>query len=212
MKGNEEVFRMPSWCLAVLALCALTVLGSVGRAQPRPLQDDPIGACDRESERCTRRARSGQQRRVCQAARAACVALARQSGPDFVPITGNSPATQQAAGAPTARFASVAVAGGEGELDPAGLRFVMARAGGGVLACYQRALVGRPSLRGSFSVRWSVGGNGRVTSASLQGLDATPGLRGCVLSRIRGWVFPRPVGGSVWITATLLLARSGAGP
>jgi TonB family protein len=68
---------------------------------------------------------------------------------------------------------------------------------GGIRSCYERALRNNPTLSGRLEVRFTIGTSGRVTSASSSGLSAAPEVGSCVVSRVRGLVFPTPEGGSV---------------
>jgi len=63
--------------------------------------------------------------------------------------------------------------------------------------CYESRLAVLPDLAGKVRVRFVIGGEGEVTQAGIdEGTtisDAT--LRTCVVSKVRGWLFPKPKGG-----------------
>ncbi|MDO9019283.1 MAG: AgmX/PglI C-terminal domain-containing protein [Deltaproteobacteria bacterium] len=63
---------------------------------------------------------------------------------------------------------------------------------GGLRGCYERELRDAPTLAGTITLTFTIGPSGRVTSASTAGLDAAPAVGTCMLSRIRGLVFPSP--------------------
>lgn len=87
--------------------------------------------------------------------------------------------------------------GGEGTLDASRVAGVLRGQMGGIRSCYERALRNNPTLSGRLDLRFTIGTSGRVTSASASGLSAAPEVGPCVVSRIRGLVFPTPEGGSV---------------
>ena len=62
--------------------------------------------------------------------------------------------------------------------------------------CYEQLLQRSPSSQGSLKIRFVVGVNGRVSSASKAGGNLGDSrMVGCVTSKIRRWPFPRPRGG-----------------
>jgi outer membrane biosynthesis protein TonB len=87
--------------------------------------------------------------------------------------------------------------GGEGTLDASRVAGLIRGQMGGIRSCYERALRNNPTLSGRLEVRFTIGTSGRVTSASSSGLSAAPEVGSCVVSRVRGLVFPTPEGGSV---------------
>ncbi len=87
--------------------------------------------------------------------------------------------------------------GGEGTVDANSVARIIRGQLGGIRSCYERALRNNPALAGRLEVRFTIGEAGRVTSGSSSGLSAAPEVGSCVVSRIRGLVFPRPDGGSV---------------
>ncbi|MEZ4406078.1 MAG: AgmX/PglI C-terminal domain-containing protein [Polyangiales bacterium] len=87
--------------------------------------------------------------------------------------------------------------GGEGNLDPNAVARLIRGQLGGIRSCYERALRNNPTLSGRVEVRFTIGTSGRITSASSSGMSEAPEVGSCVVSRIRGLVFPAPEGGSV---------------
>lgn len=64
--------------------------------------------------------------------------------------------------------------------------------------CYEQALADAPQLEGRVNVRFVIGPDGRVQSASVQ--DSTLGsaaVESCIAARVRQWEFPAPDGGGV---------------
>lgn len=87
--------------------------------------------------------------------------------------------------------------GGEGQVDANAVARIIRGQLGGIRSCYERALRNNPSLAGRLEVSFTIGESGRVTSGRSSGLSAAPEVGSCVVSRIRGLVFPAPSGGSV---------------
>jgi tRNA A-37 threonylcarbamoyl transferase component Bud32 len=67
-----------------------------------------------------------------------------------------------------------------------------------VRACFDRALMEQPDLRGRLSVRATIGADGRVLDVSQLGPAIAGGgrLQGCVLAAFRSWTFPPPQPGA----------------
>jgi pSer/pThr/pTyr-binding forkhead associated (FHA) protein len=62
--------------------------------------------------------------------------------------------------------------------------------------CYERQLMKNPKLAGKIVVRWKIGGNGSVTSASVvQTTMNNERVENCITRRIGRWRFPKPRGG-----------------
>ena len=64
--------------------------------------------------------------------------------------------------------------------------------------CYDRALQSRPDLEGKVDVRFTIGGSGAVIAARITGSTlAANDVEACLLKKMRRWVFPPPVAGTL---------------
>lgn len=90
-----------------------------------------------------------------------------------------------------------AATGGSGTLSGDAVRATVGRALGGIKACYERALRRNPTLGGRVTIRFTVGGGGRVVSASAANNTISPDVGNCIVGRIRSLRFPPPEGGNV---------------
>ena len=84
----------------------------------------------------------------------------------------------------------------EGGLAREQVEAVVRKNSGQLLYCYEKALQSNPGLRGRLTSKWVIGGNGavksiQVVSSSLRNRS----VEGCVMNAIRGWRFPKPIGG-----------------
>lgn len=87
--------------------------------------------------------------------------------------------------------------GGTGVLNPDEVRATVGRALGGIKACYERALRRNPTLEGRVTIAFTVGGGGRVTSASASNDTIGSEVSSCIVSRFQALRFPAPQGGNV---------------
>lgn len=63
--------------------------------------------------------------------------------------------------------------------------------------CYEQLLQRSPSAQGKIKVRFVVSPTGRVASASIVSSSISDSrMKGCVVSKVRRWGFPKPRGGS----------------
>lgn len=73
---------------------------------------------------------------------------------------------------------------------------VVRRNSGQLLFCYEKALQSQRDLRGRVSTSWVVGPAGQVTTAKVVSTSLrNKQVENCVIASIKGWKFPRPVGG-----------------
>ena len=92
---------------------------------------------------------------------------------------------------------AAAAVGGSGTLSADAVRRTVGRAIGGIKGCYERALRRNPTLGGRVSIRFTIGGGGRVVSASASNNTISPDVGSCIVARIRSLRFPPPEGGNV---------------
>ncbi len=90
--------------------------------------------------------------------------------------------------------------GGDGEVNGDEVARVLRREIGGIRACYERELRNNPTLSGRLTVSFTLSGTGRALNTAASGLPAAPGVGTCVVTRVRGLVFPVVTGGTVDFT------------
>lgn len=72
---------------------------------------------------------------------------------------------------------------------------VVNRHRGEITYCYEQALKRNASLRGKISIQFVINPNGKVSKASIAESSANSAtLETCMVARLRGWQFPKPVG------------------
>jgi len=79
-------------------------------------------------------------------------------------------------------------------LDPAIIRRYIRRNITEIQRCYEQVLVKDPALAGTATIRFSIGGEGKVTQATGSGM---PPVDACVASVISAIEFPKPQGGGI---------------
>lgn len=83
-----------------------------------------------------------------------------------------------------------------GGLDREAVRRAVAAHRREIRACYERALIGKPKLRGRVIYKWYISPEGPVTSISLEDSEVGhPQLEGCVMGVIRKIIFPKAPNG-----------------
>ncbi len=83
-------------------------------------------------------------------------------------------------------------------LDADSVRMVVSHHMPQVRACYDRALKQQETIRGVVEVQFEVTAKGRVSEAKVhRNTTGHAGLGNCIAYAIKGWRFPRPVGGDV---------------
>ena len=104
--------------------------------------------------------------------------------------------------APKKKFARAANC--KGDLPIAEVRKAVARYGGEVRSCYEKALKNNNVLQGKLTVRMNVAKSGSVSHVSFGGLN-DGSLRTCVRQRAIKWSFPKPIGGCATVSAPFSL-------
>lgn len=84
----------------------------------------------------------------------------------------------------------------EGGLDRDQIAAVINKHIGEVIYCYEKGLQVQSKLNGRVGVNFTINGSGRVSTASVGASSLKNAkVEGCILNRLRGWQFPKPVGG-----------------
>jgi TonB family protein len=83
----------------------------------------------------------------------------------------------------------------EGGLDRDQIIAVINRHRGQIVYCYERGLQTQPHIGGRVAVNFIIGPNGRINRARVaQSSLASKYVENCIVSRMKTWQFPRPVG------------------
>lgn len=83
----------------------------------------------------------------------------------------------------------------EGGLDRDQIIAVINRNRGQIVYCYERGLQSQPNIGGRVAVSFVIGPNGRINTAQVaQSSLASQKVENCIVSRMKTWQFPRPVG------------------
>lgn len=84
----------------------------------------------------------------------------------------------------------------EGGLDREAVILVVMKNIGQITYCYELGLQQKPQLRGRVLVDFVINGQGKVASQSIASSSLKSSqVENCMLSKIKTWKFPRPVGG-----------------
>jgi hypothetical protein len=84
----------------------------------------------------------------------------------------------------------------EGGLDRDQIAAVVQRNMGQIIYCYESGLQTKPTLKGRLTARWVINGHGTVNMSKVAHSSVGDGrVESCIVSKIRGWKFPKPVGG-----------------
>jgi hypothetical protein len=99
------------------------------------------------------------------------------------------------AASPSVRMGATAVSG---RVPPEIIQRIVRQRFGTLRICYESGLARRPDLAGRVAVRFVIGDSGRVTDATVTGIDDAE-VRRCIASTFRALSFPRPEGGVVTV-------------
>jgi outer membrane biosynthesis protein TonB len=84
----------------------------------------------------------------------------------------------------------------EGGLDRDQIIAVINKNRGQIVYCYEKGLQAQPNISGRVGVSFVIGPNGRVRVANVaQSSLRSADVEGCILSHMKTWQFPHPVGG-----------------
>jgi outer membrane biosynthesis protein TonB len=97
----------------------------------------------------------------------------------------------------------------EGGLDKDQIAAVINRHIGEVIYCYEKGLQVKSGLSGRVGVDFTINGGGIVSTAKVaQSSLNSAQVEGCITSHLRGWKFPKPVGGvNVKVSYPFVLKR-----
>jgi outer membrane biosynthesis protein TonB len=96
----------------------------------------------------------------------------------------------------------------DGELDAAKINAVMKRKMSAIKACYESALKRDPKLSGKLVIEMEILEDGRINIEAFSGSLRSSDVESCVRRRARSWRFPRPDGGTVFVSIPIVLTPS----
>jgi hypothetical protein len=101
----------------------------------------------------------------------------------------------------------------DGGLDRDLIAEVVRRNQGQIMFCYEQGLQGDPRLSGRVAIKWTIGANGQVKTAQVDGSTVNSKIvEDCILARLKSWKFPLPQGGvDVSVSYPFMLKRAGQG-
>lgn len=84
----------------------------------------------------------------------------------------------------------------ESGLDRDQIAAVVQKNMGQIIYCYEMGLQGKPNLRGRLTAHWMINGQGRVNTSQIahSSVDDSK-VENCIANKIKGWKFPKPLGG-----------------
>jgi outer membrane biosynthesis protein TonB len=96
-----------------------------------------------------------------------------------------------------------------GGLDKDQIGEVIQRNLGQITYCYEQGLQRQAGLSGRVTMKWQIGGNGRVSSARVGHSSLRSAqVENCIAGKLKTWSFPRPKGGvTVAVTYPFMLRR-----
>lgn len=147
------------------------------------------------------------------AARASDAAASEKRGTTEAAATGGEAKAPTASGGEPVRQAKALPMG---SIDRDGVREVIQSHADEIRACYEAALEEDAGLNGKVVLKWVIRADGSVASPIVEASSTTlrsDKLLECMLSRVKGWTFPKPEGGGIAvITYPWILRASAAAP
>jgi hypothetical protein len=97
----------------------------------------------------------------------------------------------------------------EGGLDKDQIAAVINRHIGEVIYCYEKGLQVQSGLSGRVSINWTINGGGIVNGARVENTSLKNAqVEACIVSHLKGWKFPKPIGGvNVKVSYPFVLKR-----
>ncbi|MCP4196045.1 MAG: energy transducer TonB [Proteobacteria bacterium] len=97
---------------------------------------------------------------------------------------------------------------GTGDLSPQEVAKVVNRRIGAIKGCYERALRRNPNLEGKITVRFTISGSGKVSTARTTLNELSPEVGNCIVSAFKRFRFPQPDGGALTVEYPFLFTPS----
>jgi TonB family protein len=98
----------------------------------------------------------------------------------------------------SAQLGSVSVRGGT--VGPSVLESLVRQNVGSLSGCHAHALAQDPSARGTATVRFEVGADGRVTDATVRTTFRGANVESCIRDAVRQWAVSMPIGSNARVT------------
>ncbi len=95
-----------------------------------------------------------------------------------------------------------------GTVDQDSLQRTLRRKRADIERCYERALAGDPELSGRILIEFTIGSDGRVSSATLRENSVGSSVGSCIEGRVRRWRFDPPEGGNATVRVPYILEPS----
>ena len=97
---------------------------------------------------------------------------------------------------------------GTGKVDRGGVSKVFSRRKKAVQHCYEKGLQKNHNLAGKVVIKFTIGPGGRLAAISvLSNSTGDASVGWCIISKVRTWRFPAPVGGSVTFKNQFVLSK-----
>ncbi len=87
--------------------------------------------------------------------------------------------------------------GGTGMMSSSDVARVVSKRLGAIKGCYERGLKRNPGLKGKITIRFTISGSGRVSTARATLNELTPDVASCITGAFKRFRFPPPEGGEV---------------
>ncbi len=97
---------------------------------------------------------------------------------------------------------------GTGDLSPQEVAKVVNRRIGAIKGCYERALRRNPNLEGKITVRFTIAGSGKVSTARTTLNELSSEVGNCIVSAFKRFRFPQPDGGALTVEYPFLFTPS----
>jgi TonB family protein len=99
--------------------------------------------------------------------------------------------------------------GGTGMMSASDVAKVVNRRLGAIKGCYEQALKRNPTLAGKVTIRFTISGSGKVTTARTTLNELTPAVGNCMVSAFKRFRFPPPEGGTVTFEYPFMFTPAG---
>lgn len=104
---------------------------------------------------------------------------------------------------------SPVASGGTGMMSSGDVAKVVNRKLGAIKGCYEQALKRDPTLAGKVTIRFTISGSGKVTTARTTLNELTPAVGTCMVNAFKRMRFPPPEGGEVTFEYPFMFTPSG---